>query len=288
MDWCKSRPVTNSCSYLCSPQEIARWIPSFRSLRFHAQQSERTRLKNLIRFGELEFDICVTTYEGYVAEDPWFKSQRWNYVVLDEGHKIKNTDTIVAHKLQGIGSLHRLGTNNPLFRSCWLTSTTVLTGTPVQNNLVELWGLLHWLYPAVFTAATEQAFKQSFDLTKGSYSIPFLAATEKLLSKVMLRRTKDTVVIQVPPREEHTLFIPMSEAQRFWTYRLLTKLDTMDLEEIFHSKLSDDKENEGRQAVKAHLTAKIEEGKSGQENRRWSMSANYQCLIWIIQGGAGS
>lgn len=78
-------------------------------MRFHAQHNERARLKNAVRSGEVEFDICVTTYEGYVAEDSWFKSRRWTYVVLDEGHKIKNAETIIANKVQGIGSLYRLG-----------------------------------------------------------------------------------------------------------------------------------------------------------------------------------
>ncbi|KAI0337438.1 hypothetical protein BDW22DRAFT_1423593 [Trametopsis cervina] len=112
-------------------REIKHWLPSFRTLRFHAHELERTRLKLAIRDGEVAFDICVTTYEGYSMEDSWFKSRRWTYIVLDEGHRIKNSETQIAHKLHGIGSLYRL----------------VLTGTPVQNNLVELWGLLHWLYP---------------------------------------------------------------------------------------------------------------------------------------------
>ena len=81
-------------------------------LRFHAQQNERTRLKLAVRDGDITFDICVTTYDSYVAEDSWFKTRRWTYVVLDEGHKIKNADTIVAHKLHGIGSLYRLGEFN--------------------------------------------------------------------------------------------------------------------------------------------------------------------------------
>ena len=89
-------------------QEIARWVPSFRALRFHGQASERTRLKNSIRDRESDFDICVTTYDSFVVEHGWFKSKRWNYCVLDEGHKIKNSDTGVASKLQGIGASRRL------------------------------------------------------------------------------------------------------------------------------------------------------------------------------------
>lgn len=165
----------------------------------------------------------------------------------------------------------------------------VLTGTPVQNNLVELWGLLRWLYPSAFTSSSERLFKESFSLEKGTYSIPFLTATEKLLSTVMLRRTKDSVEIQVPPREELTVFLPMSEAQRFWTYRLLTRLDTMDLEEIFTNDSEDEKENDARRQVKAYVSAKIEQSKTGQQNRE-SLS---QCICTMSltcgqQNGNGS
>ena len=132
----------------------------------------------------------------------------------------------------------------------------VLTGTPVHNNLGELWGLLHWLYPNVFTQATQSLFRDSFDLSKGSYSLSFLAAAKRLLEKVMLRRTKATVEMTVPPREELTVFIPLTEAQRFWTYRLLTRMDTMDLKSVFTSKIevdSNDVVDHGRRQVQEIL-----------------------------------
>ncbi|EMD31265.1 hypothetical protein CERSUDRAFT_145421 [Gelatoporia subvermispora B] len=197
--------------------EAARWVPGLRTLRFHGQHSERARLKEGVRSGEIQFDICVTTYEAYVAEDSWFKAHRWTYCVLDEGHRIKNADTTVATKLQGLGSLFRL----------------LLTGTPVQNNLVELWGLLHWLYPAVFTGASAARFRSAFDLGRGAYDLRLIKAAEALLATLMLRRTKAVVEASVPPREETTVWVPMTEAQRFWTYRLLTRMDAVDLESIF-------------------------------------------------------
>ena len=125
----------------------------------------------------------------------------------------------------------------------------------MQNNLVELWGLLHWLYPALFTPPTQRRFAESFSLARGTYDHAFLGATERLLGKIMLRRTKDTVSIAVPPREEHTLFVPMSEAQRFWTFRMLTKLETVDLQDIFTIKLEEEKENAGRKEVQAIIAA---------------------------------
>lgn len=72
----------------------------------------------------------------------------------------------------------------------------------------------------------------------------------------MLRRTKASVEMTVPPREELTVFIPLTEAQRFWTYRLLTRVDTMDLKSIFTSKIeadSDDVIDHGRRQVQEIL-----------------------------------
>lgn len=112
----------------------------------------------------------------------------------------------------------------------------VLTGTPLQNTLSELWGLLNWLYPVVFTPATERFFQRSYDYAKGNYDLDVLKLAQKLLAVIMLRRTKNTIQLGVPPREELTVFIPLTEAQRFWTYRMLTKMDDVDLNEVFTAK----------------------------------------------------
>ncbi|KAF8063974.1 P-loop containing nucleoside triphosphate hydrolase protein [Lyophyllum atratum] len=240
--------------------EAARWTPSLRVIRFHGPSNERERLKHSLR-GERAFDIMLTTYEAYVGEDQWFKSFRWAYCVLDEGHKIKNSETILSQKVQGIGSMHRL----------------LLTGTPVQNNLVELWGLLHWLLPNVFTLASQSIFKDSFNIERGSYAIPFLNAAKKLISIIMLRRTKATVAgDDVPPREELTMFIPLTEAQRFWTYRLLTKMDTPDLKKIFVEspslKSGNAAADQGGREVLANLENQTESGKF--EGTQWKKLMN--------------
>ena len=148
----------------------------------------------------------------------------------------------------------------------------MLTGTPVQNNLLELWALFHFLYPSIFTAASERMFKEAFDLTNGKYELPFVSACQKLLSAIMLRRTKDVISGDVPPREELTVFIPLSEAQRFWTYRLLTRVDSVALDHIFKGKLDDDVDH-GRREVLSHLENQVERhasdrnGSSGSGNK---------------------
>ena len=78
-----------------------------RVVRFHGPSSERDRLKDTLR-GDHPYEIVLTTYENYVAEERWFKMHRWTYCVLDEGHKIKNSDTNLSQKVQGLGSMYRL------------------------------------------------------------------------------------------------------------------------------------------------------------------------------------
>ena len=139
--------------------ETRRWAPRLNVLRFHGPSVERAKLKRIAlgeedRFGNLKgakaskakrasvgdtvvlsvhdedpVDLIVTTYETFTAEQTWFKRAFvWKYVMLDEGHKIKNDLSLISTALQGLSAEYRL----------------ILTGTPLQNNMTELWALLHW------------------------------------------------------------------------------------------------------------------------------------------------
>ncbi|KAF8577385.1 hypothetical protein K439DRAFT_1418275 [Ramaria rubella] len=233
--------------------ESARWLPSFKVLRFHGPVSERTRLKECFRLHRL--DLVVTTYEAYVSEDAWCKSRRWMYCVLDEGHRIKDSSTNLSHKLQGLGSLYRL----------------ILTGTPVQNNLLELWSLLHWLYPSLFTQATQHGFQEAFDLSLGSYNPPFLNAVHDLLMLIMLRRTKQAVELSVPPLDEMVVFLPLTETQRFWYLRLLKRLDAASLDELFTTKIEGD--DDGRKQAQA-LVVKALTQSAGPKTKTYQQLVN--------------
>ena len=239
--------------------ESRRWTPDLKVLRFHGSVHERDRLKRIAtgdvdNFGnatrgarkrkndrrtatgkpiidldsetddaqdERGVDLIVTTYEGFLAEQGWFKKAfLWSYVVLDEGHKIKNDLSLISKALQGLGAEHRL----------------ILTGTPLQNNLVELWALLHWLYPEVFTEKTAEMFKSSFNLNKGQVSTEVMDHARRLLEIIMLRRMKNSIGVDLnlPPKTEVLLYIPLTPMQRFWYLRLLTRADKGLLEELFH------------------------------------------------------
>lgn len=90
--------------------------------------------------------------------------------------------------------------------------------------------------------------------------MPILEACGNLLSKIMIRRTKAVVATNVPPRDELAVFIPLTEAQRFWYYRLLTRMDTLDLKEIFDRQLDGCDGNEGRKEIQSQLATHIEQG----------------------------
>lgn len=105
----------------------------------------------------------------------------------------------------------------------------------MQNNLAELWALLHWLYPEVFTAKTSELFAESFNLTKGQVKNTVLDASRSLLELIMLRRMKNSqgVNLNLPPKTEVLLFVPLSPMQRFWYTRLITRADQGLLDELF-------------------------------------------------------
>ncbi|KAJ7194037.1 SNF2 family N-terminal domain-containing protein [Mycena pura] len=242
--------------------ECRRWVPSMRVQRFHGPPVERERIKNLMRAAKPPFDIVLTTYESLSAADHgWFKAHRWTCVVLDEGHRIKNSDTEVASRVAALGGLWRI----------------ILTGTPIQNNLIEVWGLLHWLFPQIFTQKTRALFASSFDLAAGTYALPVLDAVRALLGAIQLRRTKGSLTASgalggVPPRKEWTVFIPLTEAQRFWTYRLLTLLDKVDLELIFPRSTDDSGPvDDGRREVLKDLVNQAQGSATTKQWQKFSM-----------------
>jgi SWI/SNF-related matrix-associated actin-dependent regulator of chromatin subfamily A member 5 len=257
--------------------EAQRWVPDLKVLQFHGPISERDRLKrvalgledkhgnetrqsknrkasrkagrNVSKLstgadGDVRHKIIVTTYETYQAEQSWFKhSFVWRYVVLDEGHKIKSSVTQISTSLRHISAEYRL----------------ILTGTPLQNNLTEMWALLAWLYPDVFSENTETLFRESFDLNKGKVNTKTMNDARTLLELIMLRRMKDSpgVDLNLPEKEEVLLYVPLTPMQRFWYTRLLTRVDDSILNDLFVDGVSKEKDALEKEKREEEILAKI-------------------------------
>ena len=189
--------------------ELKRWAPSLRAIKLHSSDpAERERLRTRL-FEEVgSYDVVVTTYE--MVKSPALRSiivqkVHWRLLVLDEGHVLKNHETEISQTVRKMHFVHAL----------------LLTGTPLQNNLTELWALLNLLYPEVFT--TTEVFDEAFNISHGKLEGETLQHAHHLLQLLMLRRLKENVAKALPPKLETLVSCPLVEAQLFWYRRLLLK-----------------------------------------------------------------
>jgi SWI/SNF-related matrix-associated actin-dependent regulator of chromatin subfamily A member 5 len=147
----------------------------------------------------------------------------------------------------------------------WLTS---VCSTPLQNNLTELWALLHFLYPEVFTGNTSKSFSNAFDLALGKYESSFVDASRHLLELIMLRRMKNSpgVNLGLPPKTDVFLFVPLTPMQRFWYTRLLTRVDQGLLEELFQGATQKEKKARAQEKVLHKTLDKFSDSDFAQED----------------------
>ena len=162
--------------------EIRKWCPELRCVAFHGPQTERDRIKReQLILGH--FDVMATTYEMLVADTHTCQRFHWGYIVLDEAHRIKNEKTLMGQAVRRLRSSQRL----------------LITGTPLQNNLHELWALLNFMLPEQFDDA--DAFDTFFESSEKK---------EKVTSKVCetwsrtRSHTRKTPLVAPSPHAPHT------------------------------------------------------------------------------------
>ena len=105
----------------------------------------------------------------------------------------------------------------------------VYHSTPVQNDLRELWSVLHWLYPDVFDGLTADRFEKAFSLNEGKVDLQFLESCKRFLEMVMLRRTKESsgIGLELPLKTEIALSAPLSRLQHSSYLKILTGVDQL-------------------------------------------------------------
>lgn len=183
--------------------EFQRWCPSLRPLRFHGGKDERaefvdTYIRPAAKSDNREWDVLVTTYEIFNLEKTALSKIAWRFIIIDEAHRLKNEASQFSQNIRTLNTEHRL----------------LLTGTPLQNNLHELWALLNFLLPEVF--ASSEQFDEWFNLDVDDTEAKqrMISQLHKILRPFMLRRLKVDVEKSLPPKTETILFTGLSVAQK--------------------------------------------------------------------------
>jgi SNF2 family DNA or RNA helicase len=194
--------------------EFKKWCPAFKILTYFGSQKER-KLKRRGWSKSNNFHICITTYRLVVQDQIIFRRKKWGYMILDEAHLIKNWRSQRWQTLLHFNSNRRL----------------LLTGTPLQNNLMELWSLMHFLMPNLFQSHAE--FKSWFsnplmemvdegDLIDQSV----ISRLHDVLRPFILRRLKKDVEKNLPEKKEHIISCQLSRRQRRLYEEYISSSDT--------------------------------------------------------------
>lgn len=184
-------------------REFHKWTPDVNVLVLQGDKEERHKLINE-RLLDEDFDVCVTSYEMVLREKAHLKKFAWEYIIIDEAHRIKNEESSLAQIIRVFNSRNRL----------------LITGTPLQNNLHELWALLNFLLPDVF--GDSEAFDQWFS-SQDADQDTVVQQLHRVLRPFLLRRVKSDVEKSLLPKKEVNLYVPMSEMQVKWYQKILEK-----------------------------------------------------------------
>ncbi|XP_012289056.1 lymphoid-specific helicase [Orussus abietinus] len=209
--------------------EFKRFAPKVPVVVFYGNKQEKLALRQSVK-QKVHVDgnfktqpVVLTTYETPLS-DQYLHTLKWRYIIVDEAQRIKNHECLLIATLKSFQSMNRL----------------LITGTPLQNNLSELWSLLNFLLPDIFNnlavfeswfdpielqqdIGTEKLLKQEEE----QHIIQFL---REILKPFMLRRTKLDVCLDIPPKKVLIVYAPITELQReLYTAVLQRDMDSLSM-----------------------------------------------------------
>ncbi|KAI4967368.1 hypothetical protein ZWY2020_028337, partial [Hordeum vulgare] len=163
-----------------------------------------------------DFPIIITSYEMAMSDAKFLARYKWKYVVVDEGHRLKNSKCKLLRKLKRIPMANKL----------------LLTGTPLQNNLAELWSLLNFILPDIFSS--HQEFESWFDFSgKGDEEqqeeadekkrVLVVSKLHAILRPFLLRRMKVDVEQMLPRKKEIIIYANLTAHQKQIQSHLIEK-----------------------------------------------------------------
>ncbi|SMN18982.1 similar to Saccharomyces cerevisiae YBR245C ISW1 Member of the imitation-switch (ISWI) class of ATP-dependent chromatin remodeling complexes [Maudiozyma saulgeensis] len=187
-------------------REINKWTPEVNALILQGDKEERANLiKNKIM--QCDFDIVIASYEIIIREKATFRKFGWEYLVIDEAHRIKNEESMLSQVLREFRSRNRL----------------LITGTPLQNNLHELWALLNFLLPDIFSSSQDFDSWFSSESTNDDNQDQIVKQLHTVLKPFLLRRIKNDVETSLLPKQELNVYVGMSSMQKKWYRQILEK-----------------------------------------------------------------
>ncbi|KAM3604435.1 uncharacterized protein V6R79_011007 [Siganus canaliculatus] len=152
--------------------------------------------------GAYKFDALITTFEMVLSDCPELREISWRCVIIDEAHRLKNRNCKLLDSLKMLDLEHKV----------------LLTGTPLQNTVEELFSLLHFLEPAQFPSETE--FLREFGDLKTEEQVQKLQA---ILKPMMLRRLKEDVEKNLAPKQETIIEVELTDVQKKYYRAILER-----------------------------------------------------------------
>ncbi|EDQ85471.1 uncharacterized protein MONBRDRAFT_29199 [Monosiga brevicollis MX1] len=189
--------------------ELAKWAPSLVTVAYRGNKVERRVFHQQIK--DVRFNVLLTTYEMIIKDRALLSKAcfniSWRYMIIDEGHRMKNSKNKLSQTLMHYFSAPR---------------RLLLTGTPLQNSLPELWSLLNFILPDVFNSSDtfDSWFSAPFAETSENVELDaeekqlIILQLHKILRPFLLRRLKKEVETQLPDKVEHVIKCEMSALQR--------------------------------------------------------------------------
>jgi len=195
--------------------EFDKWAPSVSKIVYKGPPNTRKMQQNRIR--SEKFQVLLTTYEYIIKDRPVLSKIKWVHMIIDEGHRMKNAQSKLSSTLsQYYNTRYRL----------------ILTGTPLQNNLTELWAILNFVLPNIFKSAKsfDEWFNTPFANTGGQDRMELseeeqllvIRRLHKVLRPFLLRRLKKDVEKDLPDKQERVIKCRFSALQARLTTQLMT------------------------------------------------------------------
>ncbi|KAM6551425.1 hypothetical protein CsatB_001233 [Cannabis sativa] len=193
--------------------EFQLWAPYLNVVEYHGCAKARAMIRQYEwhasdvkdsnnKMAAYKFNVLLTTYEMVLADSSHLRGVPWEVLIVDEGHRLKNSGSKLFSLLNSFSFQHRI----------------LLTGTPLQNNIGEMYNLLNFLQPASFPSLT--SFEEKFnDLTTAEK----VDELKKLVSPHMLRRLKKDAMQNIPPKTERMVPVELSSIQAEYYRAMLTK-----------------------------------------------------------------